>query len=70
MDQTADDLPLLLTVEQTSRKLHIGRSRVFELIATGELRSLSIGRSRRIPTAECERFITARMEAEALQRPA
>jgi len=39
---------LLLTVEQAAAELHIARRRVFELIREGELRSVKIGRSRRI----------------------
>ena len=41
----AGDEPLL-TVEQTARRLHASRSRVFELLAAGELESVRVGRSR------------------------
>jgi excisionase family DNA binding protein len=34
------------TVEQTARRLHASRSRVFELLAAGELESVRVGRSR------------------------
>jgi len=40
---------LLLTVERAAERLEIGRTKVFELMATGELESVLIGRARRIP---------------------
>lgn len=46
---TTTPLRLLLTVEETAEALHIGRSKVFDLIRCGELDSVKIGRLRRIP---------------------
>jgi excisionase family DNA binding protein len=40
---------MLLRPEEVARSLAIGRTAVFELIRTGELRSVKIGKSRRIP---------------------
>jgi excisionase family DNA binding protein len=42
-------LPFLLRPEEVAKALAIGRTAVFELIRTGELRSVKIGKSRRIP---------------------
>jgi excisionase family DNA binding protein len=39
---------VLLTVEEVARALRIGRSRVFDLIKSGELASVKIGHSRRV----------------------
>ena len=39
----------------------IGRSKVYELIASGELRTVKIGRRRLVPAAAIEEFI-ARLE--------
>jgi excisionase family DNA binding protein len=50
---------LLYTPEATAEVLSVGRSRVYELIATGELRSVTIGRSRRIPAAAIDAYIAA-----------
>lgn len=41
--------PVLLTIEETARSLRIGRTVVWQLIRDGELRSVKIGASRRVP---------------------
>lgn len=50
------------------RDLAIGRSKVFELIETGELRSLKIGRRRLVPTSAIAEYIE-RLELEQCQKP-
>jgi len=42
---------LLLSAEEAAELLCIGRTRVYHLLATGDPRSVRIGRSRRIPAA-------------------
>lgn len=46
-----DDAPLLLTVPEAARRLHIGRSTAWELAARRELPTVRIGRSVRVPAA-------------------
>jgi excisionase family DNA binding protein len=41
--------PLLLTPEQAAKTLAICRTKVYELLGKGELESVQIGTSRRIP---------------------
>lgn len=48
---------LLLTVDAAASALGIGRSHLYRYVQTGELRSIKIGRSRRIPVAALEKFI-------------
>jgi excisionase family DNA binding protein len=48
---------LLLRPEEVAKALGVGRTMVFELIRTGELRSVKIGKSRRIPTAAMHEYI-------------
>lgn len=50
-------LKVLLTPEEAAARLGIGRTKVFDLIANGRLKSVSIGRSRRVPTAALEAFV-------------
>ena len=54
---------LLLTVEEAAALLNLGRTSVFALIKSGALRSVRIGRSRRVPQ-EAVRDYTARLAAE------
>jgi excisionase family DNA binding protein len=43
---------LLLTVQEAARRLRIGRTLIYQLISSGELESVKVGRLRRVP-AEC-----------------
>ena len=48
---------LLLTIEEAARRLAIGRSHIYEQMQRGGLRSVRIGRSRRILNTDLEAFI-------------
>jgi excisionase family DNA binding protein len=56
--------PILLTVKEAARRLSLGRSRTYQFIQRGELRSLRIGGSRRIAVADLEEFVE-RLRAES-----
>ena len=56
------DQQLLFTPEQAAERLASGRSTVYALLASGELKSVKIGRSRRIPQTALEDFV-ARLTA-------
>jgi excisionase family DNA binding protein len=47
----------LLTPKDVARRLAVGRTTVFMLLRSGELASVKIGRSRRIPTSAVDEFI-------------
>jgi excisionase family DNA binding protein len=49
MSETTGVVRLLLRPEEVAQALNVGRSTVFELLRTGELRSVKIGALRRIP---------------------
>ena len=53
---------LLLKPEEASRVLAIGRSKVYELMASGALESIAIGRSRRIPAEALRRWVDRQRE--------
>jgi excisionase family DNA binding protein len=70
--------PLLHRPEDVAALLNVARTRVYHWIATGELSSITIGRSRRIPDEELLRFVdrlreasptTAREDEPAEQHP-
>lgn len=48
---------LLLKPEEAAEILSIGRSKVYELIGTGELASVRIGACRRIPAEALSDFV-------------
>ncbi len=58
-------LPVLLVCpEDAARVLGVGRTKVYELMHSGALRSVRVGGLRRIPVAALAEFV-ARLEAEA-----
>ena len=58
MNETLDtNEQLLVTPEEAARRLALGRTTVYELIARGELGSVVIGRSRRVPVSSLRDFV-------------
>ncbi len=51
------DLPDVLIVEDVARVLRCGRNAIYELVASGSLRSAKIGRSIRIPKTALIEFL-------------
>ncbi|MFH8223141.1 helix-turn-helix domain-containing protein [Streptomyces sp. NPDC018057] len=56
----------LLTVPQVMARLQLGRSAVYDLLRSGQLTSITLGRARRIPTHALTDFIRTRLEQEAV----
>jgi excisionase family DNA binding protein len=54
---TASGPRLLLTVREAAHALGVGRSTAYELITTGELEVVHIGRACRIPVAVVEAYV-------------
>lgn len=52
--------PVLLRIEECQRVLALGRSKTYELVASGELPSIRIGRSVRVPAEALRRWIEAK----------
>ncbi|HET9443563.1 MAG TPA: helix-turn-helix domain-containing protein [Acidimicrobiales bacterium] len=57
-DQEEKVQKLLLTPVETARLLGIGRTKVYELMAAGALKSVRIGRARRVPTDAVDAFLS------------
>lgn len=49
--------PSLLTTAEAAASAGVGRARVYEMITSGELRSITIGKRRRIPVAAIDELI-------------
>ena len=54
---TAGD-QLLVTPEEAARRLSVGRTTIYELMASGELQSGNIGRCRRVPVSALASFVS------------
>jgi excisionase family DNA binding protein len=57
--------PLLLSVEEGAAQLRIGRSRMFDLIRRGEVLSVKVGGSRRIPYDSLQAYVKRLVEEQA-----
>ena len=57
------------TVTEVQKLLGLGRSRVYELIETGELPSIKIGKRRLVPATVLSKFINDRLESAAAYLP-
>ena len=58
-----DQSKLLLSVPEAAHLLSIGRSRCYDLVLSGQLRSLKLGRRRLIPKEALEAFVAEQMKA-------
>jgi excisionase family DNA binding protein len=47
----------MLDMKQVAARLNVGRSTVFDLVGTGRLRSVKLGRRRLVPEAALVEFI-------------
>lgn len=56
--------PSLLTVEQVAEDWQIGRTRAWALVTSGQLRSVKIGRSRRVPREALDEYLAQLAEED------
>jgi excisionase family DNA binding protein len=59
--QPSTPVRLLLTVPEVASALGVCRNVVYELVLTGQLASIKIGRLRRVPIGALETFINAQL---------
>ena len=59
---------LLLTVEGAARRLGMSRGAIYPRVMSGEIPSIKIGKSRRIPIAQLDAWV-ARQVSEQLSGP-
>lgn len=48
---------VLLKIPEVMERLAVGQTKVYELMASGELRSVKVGRARRVSSDELKRFM-------------
>ena len=51
--------PLLLTIEQVAKLLGLGRTSTYELVMSGQIASVKLGRRRLIPRFNVEKYVDA-----------
>ncbi len=56
---------LLLRPEEGAEAIGVSRARFYELMAAGHIKSIKIGRSRRVPITELNSFIAAELAAQS-----
>ncbi len=56
---TSPPVTLMLTPEEAALALRVGRSKVYDLMRAGELRSVKIGGSRRISVNALAEYVAA-----------
>lgn len=59
----ADPTLVALTVEEAARRIGIGRTKMYEYVASGEIASVKIGSLRRIPAEAVNDFLARRLSA-------
>jgi excisionase family DNA binding protein len=52
------DDQLLVTPVEAARRLSVGRTTIYELMSSGELQSVTIGRCRRVPVSSLSSFVS------------
>ncbi|WP_327655985.1 helix-turn-helix domain-containing protein [Streptomyces sp. NBC_00483] len=60
-----DTTPEALTVPEVMKALRLSRFKVYDLIRSNELPSITIGRSRRIPVDSVRAYMRGRLEEVA-----
>lgn len=59
MDNSTRTEPLVLTVKETAEVLQIGKALVYDLVRSGKLRSLRIGRKIRVPRSALAEYLNS-----------
>ena len=65
--QSGESAQLLLSPYEVARRMSVSRSTVYELMAKGELASISIGRARRIPASALDEWFEDHIEEQRLR---
>jgi excisionase family DNA binding protein len=55
---------VVLTIEEAADRLGIGRTLMYALVKSGEVRSVTIGRLRRIPIQCLNEYVTALLDRQ------
>lgn len=59
MNTNFENLPLILTVDEITKVLRVSRNTAYELVRSGKIRSVKVGRTYRIPKAAVDEYLNA-----------
>ncbi len=57
--------PILVTVDELAEALSIGRTAAWELVRKRKIKSVKIGRTRRVPVSAIQEYIDQLLDQEA-----
>lgn len=55
---------LLLSMDEVAESLGCGKTHAYSLIADGHIKSVKIGRLRKVPSSELERYVQALLDSQ------
>lgn len=61
---------VVLTIEEAARRLRIGRTNMYALVMSGEIRSVTIGRLRRVPARCLTEYVDSLLDGPSTVRHA
>jgi excisionase family DNA binding protein len=61
---------IVLTIEQAAEQLGVGRTMMYSLVRGGQVRSVCIGRLRRVPVAALAEYVAALLDEPRPTTPA
>lgn len=64
------DSRVVLTIEEAAHRLGIGRTTMYALVMSGEVRSVTIGRLRRVPIRCLDEYVTNLLSTDQPLNPA
>jgi excisionase family DNA binding protein len=67
IDQSENHLQPLLAIDEVALLLHISRSFAYNLVMSGKLPVIKIGRSRRVRPADLDQFISSNRFGENIR---
>jgi excisionase family DNA binding protein len=65
MDSTEVVQPMLLDIGEVAKKLGLGQTKTWELVATGQIFSVRVGKRRLVPVESVEKFVAELIEGQA-----
>ena len=60
---------LLYRPEEVSEMLSLGKSKIYQLLRTGEIASISCGRARRVPREALDQWLHERLQTTTVVHP-